>query len=177
MSIHDRVEAAFITLMHKYLYSLIVNPTKMLIAAGLKEGNIVLEVGFGPGFFTFPAADIVGENGLVYAIEINPVFVKKVKRKVEKYSKKNIKVTLENVTKTSLDNYSVDVAFFFGIFHNMISILDQVVNEMYRILKPKGLMTIQKSRKNIDLYINQILKTDKFELLERKNQIVVLQKK
>ena len=59
----------------------------------------------------------------------------------------------------------------------MISILDQVVNEMYRILKPKGLMTIQKSRKNIDLYINQILKTDKFELLERKNQIVVLQKK
>ena len=62
MSIHDRVEAAFITLMHKYLYSLIVNPTKMLIAAGLKEGNIVLEVGFGPGFFTFPAADIVGEN-------------------------------------------------------------------------------------------------------------------
>ncbi|MHA1851871.1 MAG: class I SAM-dependent methyltransferase, partial [Candidatus Heimdallarchaeaceae archaeon] len=39
------------------------NPKKILKAAHLKEGQIVLEIGCGPGFFTLPAAEIVGEKG------------------------------------------------------------------------------------------------------------------
>ena len=36
------------------------NPQRLLKAAGLKPGQKVLGVGCGPGFFTIPAAKIVG---------------------------------------------------------------------------------------------------------------------
>ncbi len=177
MSLHDRVEAASITLMHKYLYSLFVDPTEMLVSAGLKKGDKVLEVGFGPGFFTIPAADIVGKDGFIYAIEINPIFVKKVKRKIEKMDKNNIEIKLENVLQTSLDDNSIDVAFFFGVFHNLTAIIDELVKEMYRILKPGGLMSIQKSGRPMEKYLNQITKSGKFEVMEIKKRVILVKKK
>lgn len=39
---------------------------------GLKAGQTVADVGCGPGFFTLPAARIVGPTGMVYAIDIEP---------------------------------------------------------------------------------------------------------
>ena len=41
--------------MHGTMYSLFMKPEKLLIPAGLKENQKVLEVGCGPGFFTIPA--------------------------------------------------------------------------------------------------------------------------
>ena len=42
-------------------------PAELL--AGLGEGHTVVGVGCGPGFLTFPAADIVGPEGRVYAVD------------------------------------------------------------------------------------------------------------
>jgi ubiquinone/menaquinone biosynthesis C-methylase UbiE len=47
------------------LLPLVRNPYKLLKAAGLEEGQKVIEVGCGPGFFTIPAARIVGDEGHV----------------------------------------------------------------------------------------------------------------
>ena len=57
------------------------NPDKLLKAAGLKSGQKVLEVGCGPGFFTIPAAKIVGEEGFVYAVDVHPLAIRRVKAK------------------------------------------------------------------------------------------------
>lgn len=46
-----------------------IAPDKVLIEAGLKQGQVFADVGCGPGFFTLPAADIVGATGRVYAID------------------------------------------------------------------------------------------------------------
>lgn len=46
-----------------------IGPERLLIDAGLKRGDTFLDVGSGPGFFTFPAAGIVGAGGKVYAID------------------------------------------------------------------------------------------------------------
>ena len=60
-----------IRLMHDNpLLPLVRNPYKLLKAAGLEEGQKVIEVGCGPGFFTIPAARIVGDEGHVYAVEV-----------------------------------------------------------------------------------------------------------
>lgn len=45
------------------------DPEGLLLKEGLKEGHRFADVGCGPGFFTVPAADIVGAAGKVYAID------------------------------------------------------------------------------------------------------------
>ncbi|MBN2710666.1 MAG: class I SAM-dependent methyltransferase [Calditrichaceae bacterium] len=47
----------------------------------IKEGMAVLDLGCGPGFFSIPLADMVGENGKVIAADLQEGMLQKVKKK------------------------------------------------------------------------------------------------
>ena len=47
----------------------------LLEPAGIEEGQAVLDVGSGPGFFALALADMVGEAGRVDGVDINARFV------------------------------------------------------------------------------------------------------
>ena len=81
---------------------LVRNPYKLLNAAGLKKGQRVVEVGCGPGFFTIPAAKIVGDKGHVYAVDIHPRAVERVKIKIKKDALKNLPPLCINASNTGL---------------------------------------------------------------------------
>jgi len=53
-----------------------VNPVQTLEGTGLKPGQTVLEVGCGTGFFTIPAARLIGENGRLVALDVSSGFIK-----------------------------------------------------------------------------------------------------
>jgi len=73
---HSNFAFKIITIMHyNPMLPIIRNPYKILERAGLKPGQNVLEVGCGPGFFTIPAAHIVGEEGKVYAVDTHPLAI------------------------------------------------------------------------------------------------------
>jgi ubiquinone/menaquinone biosynthesis C-methylase UbiE len=46
-----------------------LDPLKYLKEKGLKKGMTFADIGCGPGFFVFPASEIVGEKGKVYALD------------------------------------------------------------------------------------------------------------
>lgn len=48
----------------------IMNPLKTLQAADVKAGETILEVGCGTGFFTIPAAQMIGEQGQLIAMDV-----------------------------------------------------------------------------------------------------------
>jgi len=143
MSIYDRVHFRMISFVHDTLYGFFVNPYKLLNSAGLKPGQKVLEIGCGPGFFTIPAAKMVGEKGSVYALDINPVAIKTMRRKIKEKGLKNVKVILADASETGLPEESVDVAFLFGVIHALDDV-DAVMQETHRVLKVKGVLSIQK---------------------------------
>jgi ubiquinone/menaquinone biosynthesis C-methylase UbiE len=149
---------------------------KLLIPAGIKKGKKVLEVGCGPGFFTIPAAEIVGSKGLIYTIDINPFAIKKVEKKIRKANVRNVKAMLVDVVDTKLQDNSIDVAFFFGVIHNLIGIIDNVMKEMYRIIKPNGTIAIQKGRKSKRDIISLITKNNFFKFLEEKDRVILFQR-
>ena len=142
MRVTNRVHFRMMSLVHETLYRLFRDPYKVLNAAGLKSGQKVLEVGCGPGFFTIPAARIVGEKGNVYALDINPLAVESVQQKIKKEGVTNVKTTLSDVARTDLPDQSFDLIFLFG-FARSIGNLEDIWTELHRLLKPEGILSIE----------------------------------
>ena len=135
-----------ISLMHDNpLLPIFRNPYKLLRAAGLKPGQKVLEVGCGPGFFTIPAAKIVGEEGFVYAVDVHPLAIERVKEKIEREGIKNVTPIHANVSDTGLPDQSIDLAFIFGLRY-IAGGLENVISEIHRILKSGGVLSFEKTR-------------------------------
>lgn len=134
-----------ISLMHDNpLLPIFRNPYKLLRAAGLKQGQKVLEVGCGPGFFTIPAAKIVGEEGFVYAVDVHPLAIGRVKEKIGSGRIKNVKPILANASDTGLPDRSIDLAFIFGLQY-IAGGLENVIGGMYRVLKHRGVLSFEKT--------------------------------
>ena len=145
-----------ITLMHDNpLLPIFRNPYKLLRAAGLRQGQKVLEVGCGPGFFTIPAAKIVGEEGLIYAIDINPFAIRRVKNKIAKQGLKNVRASITNASNTGLPEGSIDLAFLFGLRY-IAGGLENVISEIHRVLKPGGVLSFEKTRGSAKKLIEEV---------------------
>ncbi|RLI10094.1 SAM-dependent methyltransferase [Candidatus Bathyarchaeota archaeon] len=175
MSIYDRVHFRMISFVHDTLYGLFVNPYGLLNAAGLKSGQKVLEVGCGPGFFTIPAAKIVGEKGKVYTLDVNPVAVETVRRKIKEKDLKNIEVILADASETGLPDESIDVAFLFGVVHALGDV-DAVIWEMHRVLKAKGVLSIQKSWWSEKKLLDAVTKNGLFSFREKTSRVFKFEK-
>jgi ubiquinone/menaquinone biosynthesis C-methylase UbiE len=142
MSLTDRMHFRMMSLVHETLYSLFRDPYKVLNAAGLEPGQKVLEVGCGPGFFTIPAARIVGEKGSVYALDINPLAVERVRQKIEEEGVTNVKTILADAAQTGLPDQSFDLIFLFGFVHS-VGGLENILTELHRLLKPAGILSVE----------------------------------
>ena len=142
MSRPNKLYFKMTSFVHETLYGLFRDPDKALKAAELEPGQKVLEVGCGPGFFTVPAARIVGEEGSVLAFDINPAAVEHVRRKIEEAGVTNARVIVADAAKTDLPAGSFDLAFVFGLARP-IGDMAAIWAELYRLLKPQGTLSIE----------------------------------
>ncbi|MEJ2279491.1 MAG: SAM-dependent methyltransferase [Candidatus Lokiarchaeota archaeon] len=60
------------------------NPMKKVEKAQIREGDIVVDYGCGPGSYSIAASKKVGAEGKVYALDVLPVAIKMVQKKVTK---------------------------------------------------------------------------------------------
>jgi len=131
-----------ISFIHETLYGLLRNSRRILHAAGLKPGQAVLEVGCGPGFFTVPAAKIVGPEGNILAFDVNPFAVKHVQNKIDVAGVTNAKVIIADAANAGLPDHSFDLAFVFGLAHPLGN-MKEIWQELHRVIKPGGMLSIE----------------------------------
>jgi ubiquinone/menaquinone biosynthesis C-methylase UbiE len=136
-----------ISLIHdNRLLTLIKNPRVILQNAGLKAGQQVLEVGCGPGFYTLAAADIVGPEGHVFALDVNPWAIRRVQQKVQQAGAGNITPMSINAADSGLPDQSIDNVFLFGL-PRVAGGQSNLIRELGRVLRPGGLAAFQKSHR------------------------------
>ena len=165
-----------ISVMHDNpLLPLLKNPYRSLETAGLKPGQKVMEVGCGPGFFTIPAAKMVGDNGLIYAIDVNQRAVKRVKEKMRKLGVDNIKPILGNAANSGLPDSSIDLAFIFGLRY-ITGGLSNLISEMYRILGSGGILSFEKTTGSDDKLVEEVERAG-FVKTEKKGRVFVFVKR
>ena len=129
-------------IMESRLRRWLMPPKKTLQGAGIKSGQTVLEVGCGTGFFTLPAAEMIGESGHLIAMDPLRVFVDRVKKKVLNAGLKNVEVVRRDALNTGLENASIDVVLLFGVLPYPTLPLDKLLPEMHRILKVEGTLAV-----------------------------------
>ena len=89
----------------------------------VKQGDKVIDIGANLGYYTCPLADLVGENGRVYAVEPVPVIFSVLKRNVGK--RRNVELLNyalgEEERTIEMANDSVASAGYFGTGRNFVS--------------------------------------------------------
>lgn len=174
MSLYDRAHFAVINFVHHTLYNLLVDPYPPLRDAGLGPGLSVLEVGCGPGFFTIPAAEIVGATGHLVAIDNNHAAVRHVKRMVEEKRLTNVEVILADASKTGLPDSSFDIVFLFGVVHALD--LPQTLTEMHRIMKATGRLSAEAHGSSESLLVEAVTEDGLFSLKQKSGRVYSFEK-
>ena len=118
------------------------DPRRTLRGADLKPGQTVLEVGCGTGFFTLLAAEMIGDDGHLIAMDPLSDFVKRVSEKVEDADLKNVEVVRRDALNTRLVSASVDVVLLFGVVPYPTIPLSRLLPEMHRVLRQEGTLAV-----------------------------------
>ena len=111
----------------------------ILKEVGIKPGFHVLDYGCGPGSYIIPLAGLVGESGKVYALDIHPLAIQKVKDIALKKQLTNVETILSDC-QTGLPDNTLDVVLLYDAFHHL-SDPDVVLKELHRVLKPDGILS------------------------------------
>ena len=120
----------------------LMNPVKTLQGADIQPGQTVLEVGCGTGFFTIPAAKLIGDEGCLVAMDALADFIKQVEKKVQSANLKNVRVVKRDALNTGLDVASIDTALLFGVVPWPALPLNLLLPEMHRVLKVEGRLAV-----------------------------------
>jgi ubiquinone/menaquinone biosynthesis C-methylase UbiE len=122
---------------HKFS-TLSSNPKKY--CSYVKNGQVVADLGCGPGFYTLALADCVGNEGKVYAADSDEKVIQTLDKKVKKGSYQNIETHVTSASDLSfIEDGSVDFVLANGLLCSVApQQLKSSVTEMKRILKPKG---------------------------------------
>jgi len=108
--------------------------------AGVKEGQVIVDLGCGIGRFVFLAARIVGPKGKVYALDIHPLHTAIVTARVAIGGHKNIGVMHADCHTTRLADKAIDLIFVNDAFHEFADKI--TLKEAARILKADGILAI-----------------------------------
>ena len=111
------------------------NPQAVL--SDLKAGMTFADIGCGDGYFTLLAAKIVGEKGKVYAVDIDPSGIEKLKNKAQTQGLTNIAAQAGKAEDTVFCRGCVDFVLFSMDLHDFGDAA-KVLQNAKQMLKPNG---------------------------------------
>lgn len=116
----------------------------------LKTGDFFLDMGCGPGDYSIWASKIVGNSGIVYALEKWQDLIDDLTEKVDLKELTNIVGIVSDITKPlSIEEGCIDVYFISTVLHSLDLAKDSnmIFNEVHRVLKPDGRLAIIECKK------------------------------
>lgn len=117
------------------------SPGDRLDSFGIVEGQTVVDYGCGTGSHIIRTSQLVGEKGLVYAIDIHELAIKAVERRIVRQNLKNVKAFLAREGACPLADKIADVIYALDMFH-MVGDTNFFLMELHRITKPEGSLFI-----------------------------------
>lgn len=89
----------------------------MIDALGIRPGQTVCDLGAGNGFYTLELARMVGPEGLVYAVDIQPEMLRMLSRRAAQERVSNIRLVLGSPIDPRLPGGEIDLVLCVDVYH------------------------------------------------------------
>lgn len=116
-----------------------IDPASVIAQVGLHSGQTVADLGAGSGFYALPTAKVVGNTGVVYAVDVQDAKLDATQSAARQSGLKNITVIKADLDKPLLDipEASCDCVIIASIIHEIDS-QPALIKNIYRLLKTGG---------------------------------------
>jgi ubiquinone/menaquinone biosynthesis C-methylase UbiE len=142
-------------------------PDRVMSDLGMKPGTRVADIGCDEGYFTLRLAKAVGQQGLVFAVDINARALAALKKQADQQLLTNVTVVVSEPTDTKLPAECVDVLLICDVLHEVPETQRlPLVQGAVRALKPGGFLYLIDYRKSRDV------KFDPYEKLIPRDELV-----
>ena len=109
----------------------------ILSQIGLKPGDTLADIGSGDGYFSIPAARIVGKAGKVFALDVNAEAIAELKAAASMAGLANIQTAVGEAETTVLCEHCADVVLMANVLHDFADPVAALKNARL-MLKPGG---------------------------------------
>jgi len=117
------------------------SPDKVIESIELKPGQTIADIGSGGGYFSQRFAELVGEEGKVYAVDTDPGYLEFVKKSVKEKGLNNVIPTLATEDRLDLAKEGLDFIFMRNVTHHLEDRVGYFKN-LKDFLKPDGRIII-----------------------------------
>ena len=147
---------------------------KILDEIRIKSGYRILDYGAGSGSYSLAAAELVGEKGKIYALDIHPLAVKTIQKKASRMGLKNLE-TIQSDCASGLSDNSMNIIFLHDIYHDLTEPA-RVLEELHRVLKSDGILSFNDHHIKGDNAVLEIEKNGLFKLARRGKKVYIFSK-
>lgn len=110
-------------------------------AIGLEDGMVVADIGAGTGLLTMEMAKDVGQRGMVFAVDIVPAFLERIRERARAEGLANVVVVRGEERATGLEPASLDLAFMCDTYHH-IEYPEAYMRSLFRSLRPGAALVL-----------------------------------
>lgn len=128
----------------------LIDTTKFFRELDLKKGVTFLDVACGRGAYSLAAADIVGEDGKVYAVDLWEEGILSLRKEAVSKGFHNLTAFVSDVSQhIPVENDCVDVCLLATALHDFVGdqVDRQVLKEVARVMKPEGILAVVEYKK------------------------------
>lgn len=120
-------------------------PDEIIQKMALKNGDVVADLGAGTGYFTRRLAKAVAPSGRVYAVDIQPEMLSRLRENMEKAGARNVVVILGENDDPKLPGGSFDWILLVNTYHELQH-PKATLARVREALKPAGKVAVVESR-------------------------------
>ena len=156
----------FLLLILSYRIRDFLRPRSLILEeTGIKAGDRVLDFGCGPGSYIVPLSKLVGPEGKIYALDNNPLAIKKVKQLAARNQLDNV-IAIHSDSVTGFPDNYFDVILLYDVFHHLER-PDAVLKDLHRLLKPEGILSFSDHHLKEAQFLPVITGHNLFELIKK----------